>query len=401
MSNIIFLIDVNNAFLSWTAVNLLKKGYKEDIRNIPAVIGGDESKRHGIVLAKSIYAKNKGIITGETLYMARKKCPNIKIYPPEYNLYQEMSNSLFTLLKEYTPDIEIFSIDECFLDYTKVKGLYGNEIEFAENIKNEIKEKLGFTVNIGIGNNKLCAKMASELQKPNMIHTIYEDEVKDKMWPLPIGKLFGVGKKTEEKLRKLNITTIGELANYDLNELSKHFKNKALDLIESANGIDNSLVITNSGKQKGISKSMTLEVDLKSKEEINKVLHKLADYLGQAIRKQNKYTHTISVNLKDRYFKSYSHQVKLRNATNITEEIAKTARQLLEEMWHNEPIRLVGISLTDLVDNASHQISLFEDIENRDKLNMLDQTMDKLKDRYGSNIIRKASSVKNNKKNNI
>ncbi|MDD4036714.1 MAG: DNA polymerase IV [Bacilli bacterium] len=401
MSRIIFLIDVNNAFLSWTAVNLLKKGYKVDIRNICSVIGGDESKRHGIVLARSIPSKSKGIITGETLHMARKKCPNLKIYPPEYDLYQEMSNSLFTLLKEYTPDIEIFSIDECFIDYTKVKGLYGDEIEFAEMIKKQIKERLGFTVNVGIGNNKLCAKMASELKKPDMVHTIYDHEVKDKMWPLPINKLFGVGKKTEEILRKLKITTIEELANYDLDKLSKYFKNRALSLIESANGIDDSLVMTNKEEQKGISKSTTLEKDLKSKEEINKVLHKLADYLGQTIRKQNKHAYTISVNLRDRYFKSYSHQIKLRNATNITEEIYNTAKQLLDEMWHKEPIRLVGISLSDLVNKTSHQISLFEDIETRDKLNMLDKTMDELKEKYGSDIIKKASSVKNKRENDV
>lgn len=401
MSRIIFLIDVNNAFLSWTAVNLLKKGYKVDIRNICSVIGGDESKRHGIVLARSIPSKSKGIITGETLHMARKKCPNLKIYPPEYDLYQEMSNSLFTLLKEYTPDIEIFSIDECFIDYTKVKGLYGDEIEFAEMIKKQIKERLGFTVNVGIGNNKLCAKMASELKKPDMVHTIYDHEVKDKMWPLPINKLFGVGKKTEEILRKLKITTIEELANYDLDKLSKYFKNRALSLIESANGIDDSLVMTNKEEQKGISKSTTLEKDLKTKEEINKVLHKLADYLGQTIRKQNKHAYTISVNLKDRYFKSYSHQIKLRNATNITEEIYNTAKQLLDEMWHKEPIRLVGISLSNLVNKTSHQISLFEDIETRDKLNMLDKTMDELKEKYGSDIIKKASSVKNKRENDV
>jgi DNA polymerase-4 len=391
MNRVIFLIDVNSAFLSWSAVNLLKKGYKIDIRNIPSVIGGDESKRHGVVLARSIKAKEKGIITGEPLQSARKKCPNLKIYPPEYNLYQEMSNSLFNLLKEYTPDIEVFSIDECFIDYTKVKGLYGDEIKFAEKIKKEIKDKLGFTVNIGIGNNKLCAKMGSELKKPDMVHTIYDHEVKDKMWPLPVGKLFGVGKKTEEKLKELNIKTVGDLAQYNLDKLSKTFKNRALFLIESANGIDDTPVITNREEQKGISKSTTLEKDLKTKEEITKVLHKLADYLGQAIRKQNKYVYTISVTLKDRFFKTYSHQIKLKNATNITEEIYKTAKQLLEEMWNKEPIRLVGINLTDLVSKTNYQISLFEDIEKREKLNMLDKAVDKLKEKYGSDIINKAS----------
>ena len=182
-------IDVNNAFLSWSAIDLLNKGYKYDIRNSYAVIGGDEKKRSGIVLAKSTSAKKLGIVTAETLYSARKKCKVLKVYPPNFKFYNEMSNKFFSLLRKYTPDIEIASIDECYLDYGKVKSLYGDEVAFAYKIKDEIKNTLGFTVNIGIANNKLCAKMASDFSKPDKVHTLYENEVKEKMYPLDVGDL--------------------------------------------------------------------------------------------------------------------------------------------------------------------------------------------------------------------
>ena len=210
-------IDVNNAFLSFTAVEMLKNGHY-DIRKEVSVIGGDETKRRGIVLAKSMYAKKLGIVTGETLYSARKKYRNLKVYPPNHELYKKMSNALFSYIKRITSDIEQVSIDECFLDYGKVKNLYGDELVFAHKLKNTIYKKFGFTVNIGIANNKLCAKMASDFEKPNKVHTLYNDEISKKMWPLPIGNLYGVGKSSQEKMIKLGINNIYELE-YRSNDL--------------------------------------------------------------------------------------------------------------------------------------------------------------------------------------
>ena len=253
MERIIMHIDVNNAFLSWTALDLLEKGYPIDIRTIEAIIGGDETRRSGIVLAKSFPAKAKGVVTAETIYSAKRKCPNIKIYSPNYKIYKQKSNSLFNLLLKYTPDIEIASIDECYLDYGKVKRLYGDEKEFAKRIQKEINEELGFTINIGIANNKLCAKMASDFSKPNKIHTLYDYEVKEKMYPLPIEDLFGVGKQTSKKLRELGINTIGDLANKQEQNLRRIFKNQAIYLIRIANGIDNSEVDGSRFIPKGIS----------------------------------------------------------------------------------------------------------------------------------------------------
>lgn len=387
MDKIIFHIDVNNAFLSWTAVDLLRNGYKEDIRNDDAVIGGDESKRAGIVLAKSIGAKKKGIITGETLYSARKKCSRLKVFPPNYNLYQKMSDSLFTLLSKYTPDIEIFSIDECFIDYSKVKNLYGDQMLFAKKLKDEIEHTLLFTVNIGIGNNKLCAKMASDFLKPNMIHTLYDYEVEDKMWPLTIEDLFGIGKKTSIKLRGLNINTIGDLAAADVDKLYPYFKNQTLKMINGAKGFGETNVISNRGESKGISNSTTLDHDLKTKEEIYKVLHAIAENLGVALRKQHRYANVVAVILKDRYFKSYSHQYKLKNGTNLTNDIFEVAKRLLDEVWNQEPIRLVGIRLDNLVKEVNYQMSLFESNEERFKVDKLEKTVDELKSKYGYNVV--------------
>ena len=279
-------IDVNNAFLSWTAVYLLEHGSKYDIRNSYAVIGGDEASRRGIVLAKSMPAKKLGIKTGETLYQARKKCKVLKTYPMHYYYYQEMSSKLFELIRTYTPDIEIASIDECYLDYTNIKKLYGDELEFAHKLQREIYEKLGFTVNIGIANNKLCAKMASDFEKPNKTHTLYQNEVKEKMWPLDIGDLFGIGKKSREKLVTLGINTIGDLANTDVDKLYKYFKNQAKPMIDWANGIDNSRVVSEERIPKGISNEITLIKDVSDKTELYDYLLELSDRVGIRLRKK-------------------------------------------------------------------------------------------------------------------
>lgn len=394
MKEIIFHIDVNAAFLSWSAVYRLKNGYPNDIRNECAVIGGDEKKRKGVVLAKSNLAKQKGILTGESLYSARGKCSNLKVYPPQYKVYEQMSKALFTLLGRYTPDLEIFSIDECFLDYGKVKKLYGDPIKFAYQLKEEIKAKLGFSVNIGIAHNKLCAKMASDFSKPDQVHTLFPEEIKEKLWVLPVGSLFGVGVKTTTKLEALNIHTIGALAQTDINILYPLFKSRALELHKSANGIDSSLLKIEKDDPKGFSKSQTLAQDITTAVDAYKVLLALAEDLGITLRKEGKYARVIMVNLKDRLFKSYTHQKKLANATNITKEIYEVAKLLFQKMWTKEPLRLIGISLSDLVNDINHQLSLFEDLTIRDHLHQLDRTVDALKAKYGPDIIKKGTLIK-------
>ena len=391
MKRIIMHIDVNNAFLSWSAVKLLYDGYKTDIRKIEAVIGGDEVSRHGIVLAKSPVAKKKGVKTAETLMSARRKCNNLKIYPPDFKWYQFMSRKMFDLIRSYTPDIEILSIDECFVDYTKVYNLYGDPIKFAYHLKNKIYKTLKFTVNIGIANNKLCAKMASDFKKPNRVHTLFDDEVPSKMFPLDVGDLYGVGKKTTQKLKELNINTIYDLAHSDVNYLYKYFKNQASILIDKANGIDYSEVNSEVVERKGISNSTTFSYNLTKLDDILNKLRVLTENVCISLRKKNKYAKVIGVTIKNKNFITKSHQKKLLNATNNTDEIYSVAKKLIIELWDEEPIRLMGISLNNLTDDSMYQISLFENISKKDNDDKLDKIIDDLKLQYGSNIINKAS----------
>lgn len=384
-------IDVNNAFLSWTAVYLLEHGSKYDIRNSYAVIGGDEKTRRGVVLAKSMPAKKLGIVTGETLYSARKKCKALKTYPMNYPFYQEMSHKLFNLIRKYSPDIEIASIDECYLDYTKVKNLYGDPYIFAQHLQKEVNETLKFTINIGIANNKLCAKMASDFSKPNKIHTLYDNEVKSKMWPLPVGDLFGIGKRTTEKLMNLNIKTIGSLATASQSELYKYFKNQAKVMIEAANGIDNSLVVSEEIACKGISNEITLEKDIDNKIELHKSLLFLSEKVGMRLRKEGKYTNVVAVIMKDKYFKRRTHQKKLDNPTNLSKDIFEISKQILNEMWNDDVVRLIGIRLDKLTEKLIKQPSLFDQIEDDKNDDILEHTLDNLKTKYGVSIIKRAS----------
>ena len=383
-------IDVNNAFLSWTAVKLLYDGYDIDIRKIESVIGGDESARHGIVLAKSPVAKARGVKTAETLMSAKRKCRHLEVFPPNFKWYRFMSNKMFSLIRKYTPDIEILSIDECFLDYTKVKKLYGDPIKFAYHLKKERYNTLKFTVNIGIANNKLCAKMASDFKKPNRVHTLFENEIETKMFPLDVGDLYGVGKKTTEKLKQLNINTIYDLAHTKEEYLYKYFKNQSSYLINKANGIDNSEVITYSVERKGISNSITYSYNLIRLDDILLKLQKLTDNVCNSLRKKNKYAKVVGITLRDKNFNNTSHQKKLVNATNSTEEIFKVASNLVKEIWNEEPIRLIRISLSGLTDYVNHQLSIFDNSNSDSKL---DKVIDSLKEQYGDNIINNASII--------
>lgn len=391
MERIVMHIDVNNAFLSWTALELLKQGYKEDIRYIEAVIGGDESRRAGIVLAKSMPAKKKGVVTAETIYSAKRKCPNLQIFPPTHEAYKINSNKLFELLRTYTPDIEIASIDECYLDYTKVKSLYGDEKQFAYNLKERIKNELGFTVNIGIANNKLCAKMASDFSKPDKIHTLYKNEIKEKMHPLPIGELFTVGKKTAEKLESIGIKTIGDLAKQNPYNLRKIFKNQANHLVEIANGIDSAEVNPNEVEAKGISNELTLGKDLTTKHEIYEVLSTLSEMVSKRIRKENKYAGVICVILKDNKFRRFSHQKKLKNPVSSYLDIYNHSKEILNEFYKNQNIRLVGIRLDDLKEEKIYQTSLFETSKQEDE--KLEKIMDEINNKFGKDVLKRASFI--------
>lgn len=393
MKRIIMHIDVNNAFLSWSAIDLLNKGSKYDIRNSYAVIGGDERKRSGIVLAKSMACKKLGIKTADTLYSAKQKCPALRVFPPNFLFYKEMSNKMFSLLLKYSPDIEVASIDECYLDYGKVEKLYGDPLLFAKKIQKQIFEELGFTVNIGIANNKLCAKMASDFSKPYKIHTLYEEEVEKKLYPLPIEQLYGCGKKTSEKLRKLGIMTIGDLAHFDVERLKPIFKNMAVSLVESARGVNRDPVCSEAWVPKGIGNEITLPKDVQDKKELLLYLQEITENVALRLRKQKKYAYTVCVTLKTKDFKRKSHQKTLVNATDGTEELYKTVREVFLEMQMEEGVRLIGVRLDHLTDYRTIQGTLFDTFEQIDDHSKLDEVVDAIKRKYGARVIKKASTI--------
>lgn len=389
--NIIMHIDVNNAFLSWEALYLMENGYKYDIRNSYAIIGDAETKRKGIVLAKSNSAKKLGIKTGEPIFQAMKKCRVLKAYKPHFQYYYQKSNQMMELIKSYTPDIEITSVDECFIDYTKVSTLYGDYMQFAKRIQKEILDTLGFGVNIGIANNKLCAKMASDLIKPFKINTIFDDEIKIKMYPLPIENLYGIGKATTPKLRSLGIETVGDLAEADESKLKNHFKNQSINMINIAKGIDGSSVVSEKIEVKGISHSTTLDNDTTNLEKLNDVLFYLTSLVCKQLRSEEKYANIVTVFIKTKDFKLKSHQRKMDNSTSNTLEIFYQAKKLLKEINLNTPVRLIGVRVDNLTRNIVCQLSLFEEI----KLpKSIDTTVDSLQKKYGDYIINSASIKK-------
>ena len=392
MEKQILHVDVNNAFLSWTAIEMLKNGAEIDIREIPAIIGGDETKRSGIVLAKSMKAKECGIKTAETIYQAKIKCPGVQIFQSNYNIYKKYSDSLYKLLSEYTDKIERFSIDECFLDMTEYL-MNTTLLEKAKEIHKRVKEELGFTVNIGVANNKLLAKMASDFTKPDKIHTLYKEEIPTKMWGLPVSELFGLGKRTAPKLYNMQIKTIGDLARTDVKILSKKFGKHGVQMWEYANGIDNSEVHYQKEKPKGVGNSITLPENITEIEKLEEILLALTEQVTYRLRQYKMLANTVNVQLRTKNFEDTSHQGKLQTATSSTKEIYEKAKQLLHQMYYKPmAIRLIGVRVDNLVEKEQMQLSLFQDQKN-EKQEKLDKVIDEIKNKYGYNKITRAGKM--------
>ncbi len=388
---IIFHIDVNSAYLSWTAIKQLQYGESIiDIRNIPSIIGGNSEDRHGIVLAKSIPAKRFKIKTGEPVISALSKCPALKIYPPDYKLYMKCSNAMYELLTEYSPKIQRYSVDEVFMDVSNFKEDY---MDKAYEIKTRIQNELGFTVNIGISHNKLLAKMASDFSKKNAVHTLFQQEIKEKMWHLPVGDLFMVGRSTEGKLTKLNIKTIGDLATYDLEILKSMFKSYAQIIHNYANGIDYSEVRRkNYIEVKGIGNSTTLRKDVICREDALRVILSLTESVAMRLRGNGSMCGLVAVALKTNSFYHYCHQKQLINVTDSTNEIYKAMVKTFDEIWKGEPIRQIGVRVTKLCSNEFYQRSLFDD-KRTDKERALDKTIDKIRSRFGDSAIVRSTFI--------
>lgn len=369
MTRIIFHIDVNSAYLSWTAVEQLKNGSKVDLREIPAIIGGDQSSRHGIVLAKSSLAKSYGIQTGEPVVNAFRKCPNLVTAPPNHKMYREKSRMLMDFFRTYTKKIEQVSVDECYMDFTELVGRYPTPVDGAMEIKEEVKKRFGFTVNIGISSNKLLAKMASDFQKPDRIHTLFPEEVPQKMWPLPIRELFMAGRSSVEVFKKLEINTIGD--------------DKIQYEPEEAKGVGN---------------STTLSEDATTYEEARDVFRELAQSVGSRLKKAGKKAGMVSMEVRYYDFRNMSHQVQLQKPTNDPVILCETACNLFRESWSGEPVRLLGIRTSKLVEeNAPEQLTIFDiefPKEPDEKHKKLNAALEQLNNRYGKGAVVKGTFYK-------
>lgn len=413
MDKIIFHIDVNSAYLSWSALKRLSQGDPMDLRSIPSIIGGDMEQRHGVVLAKSIPAKKYGITTGEPIVNALRKCPSLVVESPDHALYHQRSQELMDCLSQFCPEIEQLSVDECFMDFTPIRNAFPSPMAAACTIKNQIRESFGYTVNIGISDKKVLAKMASDFKKPDLIHTLFTCEIKEKMWPLPVSSLYMCGKSSAQALKNLGIQTIGELAQTSRQILASHLKSHGILLWEYANGIDDSPVISSPVEAKGIGNSTTLPKDVSDRREAFLTLLSLSDSVSGRLRKSGLLAGMISVEIKYSSFQTVSHQMTLSAPSNTSQVIYETACRLFDELWNGSPIRLLGIRSSRLSDfSQPTQLSLFdlpeEDMNpslssgentkkdspaspSREKLAALDQTLDLIRKKYGESAVVRGS----------
>jgi len=388
---VIFHIDVNSAFLSWTALARLEQGDPVDLRTIPSIVGGDTSTRHGVVLAKSIPAKAFGITTGEPVVNALRKCPHLVMASPDHNMYRLKSQMLMEHLAGICPDIEQVSIDECYMDYTPIAANYVSPEEAAAFIRHSVFEKFKFTVNVGISDRKVLAKMASDFEKPDKTHTLYQREIAQKMWPLPVSALFTCGHSSAETLHKLGILTIGDLAKTDPAILEAHLKNHGRCLWQYANGIDDSTVVLAPSKAKGIGNSTTLSSDATTKEEACKVLLSLCESVGRRLRASHQLAGQICTEIRYSDFRNVSHQMPIDIPTASVNLLYEDACALFDELWDSTPIRLLGIRTSKLVpEDEPVQLSLFDFPAPRsEKQQKLDAALDNIRAKYGKDAIKR------------
>lgn len=400
---IIFHIDVNSAFLSWESLFRIARG-ESDLRAAAAVIGGDEAARHGIVLAKSTLAKSFGIVTGEPLMRARQKCPGLIVASPHYDHFVQCSAAFIELLRKYAPVVEQYSIDEAFCDMTGCEKLYRQPAAFAHSLKDEIYNTLGFTVNIGISTNRLLAKMASDFEKPNKVHTLYPDEISKKLWVLPVDELFFVGRSTASRLHTLGIHTIGELARTDVNILKYHFKKHGEVIYDYANGRDVNIQTDHRTANKGYGNSTTLSYDVTDRQTAHRILLSLSETVGARIRSDNAYISVVSVNMTDCEFNHSSRQTTLDSSTNITEVIYETACKLFDACWDHTPLRLIGVSTAKAGNDKYEQYSLFDmtahassetssAVSKNERLEKLNFAIDKIRGKFGEDSVKRACFV--------
>ncbi len=395
---VIFHVDANSAFLSWSAAYRVKVlGESEDLRDIPSVVAGDKENRQGVILARSTPAKKFGVQTGEPLFQALEKCPSLKVIPPDYGLYVEASRHFVQMLRQFSPVVEQYSIDEAWVDMTGTENLWGAPRLAAEQMRKRIWEELGFTVNVGISSNKLLAKMAGDFEKPNKVHTLFPEEIEAKMWPLPVRDLFLVGAATERKLKMFGIYTIGDLARADLKLLRKRLGKHGETIWHFANGRNADAVQPDPAENKGYGNSVTTPTDIEDRAHAHRVLLSLCETVASRMRQDGKCGSCIMVHLRTADFLQFSHQRLINGATNVTAELYEEACRVFDEAWEPQiPLRQLGVQVSRLSDEPYRQFDLFSGVtpQQYEKKLRLDETVDALRDKYGEEAIHRAKFTK-------
>jgi DNA polymerase-4 len=386
-------VDANSAFLSWTAAYKVKVlGEELDIRTVPSAVAGDKESRHSIILAKSGPAKKYGIQTGEPLFQALEKCPDLVVVQPDYPLYVEASRHFVAMLRQFSPVVEQYSIDEAWVDMTGTERLWGSPRLAAEKMRQRINEELGFTVNIGISSNKLLAKMAGDFEKPNKVNTLFPEEIEEKFWPLPVRDLFLVGAATERKLKMLGIYTIGDLAHADGALLRRRLGKHGETVWHFANGRNADAVTPEPAESKGYGNSVTTPRDVVTYDQAHQVLLSLCETVAMRMRRDNKCGSCVTVHLRTNEFHHFSHQKQLMGATNLTQEIYEAACTVFREAWDGiTPLRQLGVQMTRLSSEPYQQYDLFSGMSPQqfERKLKLDETVDALRDKFGEDILRR------------
>ncbi len=373
----------------------LRQGIDEtDLRTVPSAVGGDEEARHGVVLAKSTPAGKYGVTTGEPLAAARRKCPGLIVIRPDFQVYVKQSNRLRELLGKYTDQVIPYSIDEAWAEFEGFEGLYGDPEEFANRLREEIRETLGFTVNIGVSTNRLLSKMAGDFKKPDLVHTLFPDEISKKLWPLPVGKLLFVGRAAAEKLRGLGIYTIGDLANADPAMLKAHMKKHGEALWNYAWGREPDDLFGIHTENKGYGNSVTTAEDVTEEGHARQILLSLCETVGIRLRADHKKAGAVSVGMRTGNFENSSRQMQLDSATDVTEELFRASCSLLMRMWDgHKPLRLLNVTATRLTEEEYRQYDLFDRVD-YGKLEKADRAMDSIRARFGEDAVMRASFLK-------
>ncbi len=378
--------DLNNFFAS---VEMLKR---PELRNVPMAVSGDPNKRHGIILAKNQVAKKYGIYTPETVYSALKKCPKLVLVKPHYEEYKKYSILVNNIYRKYTDKVEKFGIDESFLDVTESINIFGSPYEIAYKIKEEIKAKYNLTISVGVSFNKAFAKLGSDLKKPDAITVLDENNYKEKIYDLPVEMLLYVGKNTQQKLNKMGIKTIGDLANSNKYRIVKHLGKLGEQIYKYANGLDDERVkyYYEKEERKSISKGITFQSDISDIKSLEKEFNKLASSVSYTLRNLKMKTSVVSIVLRNSDFSTISRQKKIEYTSNF-DDIVRNVIELFNEYYVPETkIRYICVALSGLKsNNENEQIDLFNIEENNNKNVKKDNAalaMDKLKSIYGDKI---------------